>query len=96
MGGKYAGMGEKSYTKSNNYIDYFINRGLDLLEKDGLLIYIIGTEVAAGGTPFLMQQMNEAKRIISQKANLLDAYRLPNGLFDTTDVVTDIIVLQKK
>jgi hypothetical protein len=96
MGGIYAGMGEKSYTKSNNYIDYFINRGLDLLEKDGLLIYIIGTEVSAGGTPFLMQQMNEAKKIISQKANLLDAYRLPNGLFETTDVLTDIIVLQKK
>lgn len=96
MGGIYAGMGEKSYTKSSNYIDYFINRGLDLLEKDGLLIYIIGTEVSAGGTPFLMQQMNEAKKIISQKANLLDAYRLPNGVFDTTDVVTDIIVLQKK
>ena len=96
MGGIYAGMGEKSYTKSNNYIDYFINRGLDLLEKDGLLIYIIGTEVSAGGTPFLMQQMNEAKKMISQKANLLDAYRLPNGVFDTTDVVTDIIVLQKK
>ena len=96
MGGIYAGMGEKSYTKSQNYIDYFINRGLDLLEKDGLLIYIIGTEVSAGGTPFLMQQMNEAKKIISQKANLLDAYRLPNGLFETTDVLTDIIVLQKK
>lgn len=96
MGGKYAGMGEKAYTKANNYIEYFISRGLDLLEKGGLLIYIIGTEVSAGGTPLLMQGMTEAKKIIAEKSTLLDAYRLPNGLFETTDVVTDIIVLMKK
>lgn len=96
MGGKYAGMGEKAYTKANNYIDYFISRGLDLLEKGGLLIFIIGTEVAAGGTPFLQQGMTEAKKIIAEKSILLDAYRLPNGVFETTDVLTDIIVLKKK
>ena len=96
MGGIYAGMGEKSYSKSNNYIEYFITRGLDLLESGGLLIYIIGTEVAAGGTPFLQQPMSAVKKIIAEKSELLDAYRLPNGLFETTDVVTDIIVLKKK
>lgn len=95
MGGIYAGMGEKSYTNSNNYIDYFITRGLDLLEKGGLLIYIIGTEVAAGGVPFLQQKSSAVKKDIAKKAILLDAYRLPNGLFEQTDVVTDIIVLQK-
>jgi type I restriction-modification system DNA methylase subunit len=96
MGGIYAGMGEKSYTKSNNYIEYFISRGLDLLEKDGLLIYIIGTEVSAGGTPFLAQPMNPVKKSIFEKADLVDAYRLPNGLFETTDVLTDIVVFKKK
>jgi type I restriction-modification system DNA methylase subunit len=96
MGGIYAGMGEKSYTNANNYIEYFISRGLDLLEKDGLLIYIIGTEVSAGGTPFLAQPMNPVKKLILQKAELVDAYRLPNGLFETTDVLTDIVVFKKK
>ena len=96
MGGIYAGMGEKSYTKANNYIEYFIFRGLDLLESGGLLIYIIGTEVALGGTPFLQQPINLVKKMISEKAYLIDAYRLPNGLFETTDVLTDIIVLKKK
>lgn len=96
MGGIYAGMGEQSYTKASNYIDYFIYRGLDLLEKDGLLIYIIGTEVAVGGTPFLQQPMTPIKKMIAEKSILLDAYRLPNGLFETTDVLTDIIVLKKK
>ena len=40
--GLYAGMGEKSYTGASNYIEYFIDRGLDVLKKDGLLIFIIG------------------------------------------------------
>ena len=96
MKSPYSGMGEKSFTRSNNYIEYFINRGLDVLEKDGLLIYIIGTEVAFGGVPFLQQKMNPAKKLIIEKAELLDAYRLPNGLFETTDVVTDIVVFRKK
>jgi hypothetical protein len=96
MGGIYAGMGEKSYTKANNYIEYFISRGLDLLERDGLLIYIIGTEVSAGGKPFLQQPMTPVKNSIMEKGELVDAYRLPNGVFETTDVLTDIVVFRKK
>jgi outer membrane protein assembly factor BamD (BamD/ComL family) len=96
MAGIYAGMGEKSYTKANNYIDYFISRGLDLLKTDGLLIYVIGTEVAAGGIPFLAQNTNPVKKAIAAKADLVDAYRLPNGLFERTDVLTDIVVFKKK
>lgn len=93
--GKFAGMGEKSYTRASNYIDYFIFRGLDLLVPGGLLIYIIGAEVAAGGIPFLAQKAGPIKQEIAEKAELLDAYRLPNGVFDRTDVLTDIIVLKK-
>ena len=93
--GKFAGMGEKSFTRASNYIDYFIFRGLDLLVSGGLLIFIIGAEVAAGGIPFLKQQANPAKEEIAGKAELLDAYRLPNGVFARTDVLTDIIVLKK-
>ncbi len=96
FGGIYAGMGEKSYTKAENYIDYFIFRSLDLLEKNGLLVFIIGTEVANGGTPWLQKPANRIKTEIMEKSNLLNAYRLPNGVFDRTDVLSDIIVLQKK
>lgn len=96
MEGFYAGLGEKDYTKSKNYIEYFILRGLDLLQKDGLLIYIIGAEVATGGQPFLASGKSPVKDMIAEKATLVDAYRLPNGLFETTDVLTDIIVLKKK
>lgn len=94
--GLYAGIGEKSYTKAENWIDYFITRGLDLLDTNGLLIFIIGTEVAMGGTPWLDKDMTKCKAMIAEKADLLDAYRLPNGVFERTDVLSDIIVLRKK
>lgn len=94
--GFYAAMGEKNYTKAENWIDYFIFRSLDLLKKDGLLIFIIGTEVANGGTPWLQKEMTKAKQLIAEKADLVDAYRLPNGVFERTDVLSDIIVLRKK
>jgi len=91
-----AGMGEKDYTHASKYIEYFITRGLDLLVEGGLLIYIIGVEVANGGIPWLQQDMTKAKEAIIQKSELVDAYRLPNGVFERTDVVTDIIVLRRK
>jgi len=96
MGGLYAGMGEKDYAKAINYIDYFILRGLDLLKSGGILVYVIGTEVAAGGKPFLQQGITENKKLIAQRAELVDAYRLPNGVFERTDVLTDIVVFKKK
>ena len=94
--GLYAGMGEKSYTGASNYIEYFIDRGLDVLKKDGLLIFIIGTVTQAGGIPFLDKKPNKSIKRIHKKADLVDAYRLGIGAFDTTDVDSDIIVLRKK
>jgi hypothetical protein len=96
VGGIYMGMGEKSYTHANNYIDYFILRGLDVLEKDGLLIYIIGAETAGGGVPFLDQGMNKVKEMIMERGKLIDAYRLPSGVFARTEVTSDIVVFRKK
>ncbi len=94
--GLYMGMGEKTYTHAKNYIDYFIFRGLDLLVKDGLLIYIIGAEVASGGVPWLDQGNSKCKEMIAEKGKLIDAYRLPEGLFARTNVVSDIVVFKKK
>ena len=58
------GMGEKSFSKAKNYIEYFILRGLDLLNSEGLLIYIIGAETGGGGKPFLDQPMTKTKEMI--------------------------------
>ena len=37
----------------------------------------------------------KVKEIINSKAELVDAYRLPNGVFETTDVLSDIVVFKK-
>ena len=96
--GKYAGMGEAKATNAKDYIDYFISRGLDLLKPNGLLIFIIGKLTQLGGKPFIeqMKTPNKGQMKIKRKADLLDAYRLPVGMFETTDVESEIIVLRKK
>lgn len=94
-GGRYLNIGEKQYTSAQAYDEYFITRGLDLLLPGGLLIYIIGSEVANGGVPFLKRGSSKTKQDIAEKATLADAYRLPNGVFDRTDVLSDIVVFRK-
>jgi len=94
--GFYAGMGEKAYTRARSQVEYFLFRGLDCLNTGGVLVYIIGTEIAFGGVPFLDQQPSPVKEAIAEKGELIDAYRLPNGIFEGTDVLTDIVVFKKK
>jgi sugar lactone lactonase YvrE len=64
--------------------------------KDGLLIYIIGAEVAAGGKPWLDSGPSKCKEMIEKKGKLIDAYRLPEGVFARTNVVSDIVVFKKR
>lgn len=94
-GGRYMEMGERSYTKARSYDEYFIRRGVDLLKPGGILIYIIGSEVANGGVPFLQRGNSRVKEEIAARATLSDAYRLPNGVFDRTDVLSDIVCFTK-
>jgi len=93
---KYIAMGEKDYTMAGNWIEYFITRGLDLLHPGGLLIYIVGTEQMNGGTLFLDSPISKVKRMIFDKAELVDAYRLPANIFERTGVSSEIIVFKKK
>lgn len=70
--GKFSGMEaawEKPYTKSQNYIDYFIFRSLDLLKPSGLLVMVVGAEVATGGKLFLDKDVDKS---IKEKSILLD------------------------
>lgn len=92
---KYLPMGEQEYTKAVTYAEYFITRGLDLLEDGGLMVAIIGAELKNGGTLFLDGKITKAKQEIAEKSELLDAYRLPSKIFERTGVTTEIIVLKK-
>ena len=98
--GEYAVLGnaksEKKHTKANNFIDYFISRGLDLLRPNGLLVYVIGHLPVFGSLPFLETEMKSSKSKIMSKCDLVDAYRLGTSMFEFTNVDADIIVLRKK
>lgn len=84
--GTYKGMGEGAGIERLE--DYFIKRGLDVLNGNGIMTFIIPSS-------FLNKKINKVKLEIATNAELLDAYRLPEKVFDTTTVGTDIIVLRK-
>lgn len=86
--GKYSSQ-EKTRTKIKQYESYFIYRSLDLLLPNGLLVFIIPSS-------FLSGKGDGTKRAILSKSTLLEAYRLPRGIFKQTETQTDIIVLQKR
>jgi GNAT superfamily N-acetyltransferase len=90
-----SGMGEKDHTKARNYVEYFIRRGLDLLKSGGLLIYIVGAQLKNGGNMFLDSGETPVKDYLAANCELLDAYRLPDSVFERTGVTSDIIVLKK-
>ena len=73
------------------YDQYFIWAGIQLLVQGGLLIFIIPSTFLENGTNYA-----PFKEWLDSQAELLEAYRLPKGVFDFTDIMTDIIVLKKK
>lgn len=90
-----SGMGEKDHTKARNYVEYFIRRSLDLLKPKGLLVFIVGAQVKNGGNLFLDSGNSPVKEYLNEKCTFLDAYRLPDSIFERTGVTSEIIVLQK-
>lgn len=93
---KYLAMGESDYTKATSFTEYFITRGLDLLHPGGLLIFVVGAEQYNGGTLFLDSGISVVKKNIFDKAQLVDAYRLPTKIFERTGVASEILVFKKK
>jgi len=69
---------------------FFMYYGLQLLKKNGLLIYISSSNFLRNGISY-----NSEKEEIGKIAELVDAYRLP-PVFKFSEVPTDILVLKKK
>ena len=67
--------------KINKWEDYFVKRSLDQLREGGILAMVLPSG-----------WINRQKNI---NAELVGAYRLPNGVFGGTNVGTDIIILRK-
>lgn len=85
---KYKGLGEGR--EFDRYEEYFIARGLDALKDEKSVLAFV---VPSG---FLNTADDKQKVIIASKGEILDAYRLPEGTFETTEVGTDILIMRKK
>jgi len=82
---------EKKHTAAVLIEHYFIARSIDSLLPNGLLVYIIPSGFLQNNNNY-----NQFKEKLSGKAELIDAYRLPEKSFSSTDIGTDIIVLKRK
>lgn len=72
--------------------DFFFQKSIDKVTANGLVCFITST-----GT--LDKQSNTFRKELNQKAELLGAIRLPNGMFSEyggTNVATDLILLRKR
>ena len=88
---EWSPLGEKEATGASTFEMYFITRGIDILKPGGLLIMLIPNSFLSNDNKY-----NDFKNKLIQKADFLDAYRLPNGVFGNTEVGTDILVMRKK
>ncbi len=86
--GKYKGMGEGKEFK--RYETYFMSKTLDTLEDGGIMAMVVPSGFMDGKS-----QYGKDLEKITGKAELLEAWRLPNGTFESTDIGTDIVVFKK-
>ena len=68
--------------------EYFIKRGLDLANEGGIVAYVVNSS-------FLTKGYSRGKERIAGVGEIVDAYRLPEGIFSDTGVGTDIVVFKK-
>ncbi len=84
---------DRTYNKFNASIhDYFFLKSLDKIRPGGMLAFITSHYSMDSKLPRI-------RELISQKADLIAAFRLPDTAFQeiaNTEVVTDIIFLRKK
>ena len=72
--------------------DYFFAKALDQLRPGGVMAFVTSRYTLDKQTP-------DVRKYLAERANLLGAIRLPNNAFRAnagTDVVSDIVFLQKK
>ena len=84
---------DKAYNKLNFSIhDYFIAKSIDQVRPGGMIAFVTSRYTMDKESP-------DVRKYIAERADLLGAIRLPNTAFKAnagTDVVTDILFLQKR
>lgn len=76
------------YGVSRSIHNYFLLKNIEALRPGGILIAITSTHTLDAENPSFRKQ-------IAENSQLLSALRLPNGLFEGTDVQSDILVFRK-
>ncbi len=72
--------------------DYYFLKSIDRVRPGGLVMFITSRYT-------LDKQNDTIRKVLAEKARLVAAFRLPDGAFEQnagTQVVTDIIILQRK
>lgn len=86
--GEY-GVSDTRYDREHLKIhDYFIVRGLDLLRPGGVMAVIVSKY-------FMDKADDHVRKLVSTKANLVGAVRLPEDAFPGTRTVADMLFFQK-
>jgi hypothetical protein len=85
--GLWKGKGEGEDHK--RYEEYFMDRGLDTLREGGIMAFVVPSAFLRGGNSAIKEK-------IAAKGKLLEAWRLPNGTFNTTGIGTDIVIIRKE
>lgn len=77
--------------KGRTYDQWFMWAGIQLLNPNGLLIFIVPSTFLSNDSTY-----NVFKKHLYKQADLLAAYRMPQKLFDFTGIGTDIVVFKKR
>lgn len=69
---------------------FFLYYGLKMLRQGGLLVYLLPSQFMRNGNKY-----DREKGLVSEMADIVDAYRLP-PVFPRSQVPVDILILRKK
>ncbi|MCB1178292.1 MAG: Eco57I restriction-modification methylase domain-containing protein, partial [Leptospiraceae bacterium] len=88
--GKFSGMYKGSEGKGwKQFETYFLKRSLDTVEEGGIVAMVVPSR-------FLdYEKHNKDKLKVMENAELVDAYRFPEGAFSNTKEQTDLVILRK-
>jgi hypothetical protein len=90
--GTYAGKKrEGKLFNGTTYDQYFIWAGINLLKPGGQLCMIVPSTFMDNSS-----NHNKIKDEIYAMADLIEAYRMPRGIFKHTDIGTDILLFKKR
>jgi superfamily II DNA or RNA helicase len=82
---------DRKYREKKAYL-YFLRRGLDLLARGGLGVYLIPSGFLSGTAAELV----DARTLLLRRHHLSCAYRLPSGIFPGAQLVTDLLFFRSR